>query len=65
VTVIPRPPGVWWARTGPTPGDRLCEDAGHAVYVRKQRRQKRGARGEWIHVDVYACAVCWPDGRER
>ena len=61
----PRPAGVFWAHTGGRagpglPGGWLCEEAAHEVYVRRVRRPKRGAPGEWVAQWVYACAVCWP-----
>ena len=55
-----RTPGVWWARTGPAAGDRLCGNDAHPVYERDHLRRKPGKPGETETVRVYACAVCWP-----
>lgn len=60
----PRPAGVWWARSGPRRGDRMCEDPAHPVYVRRLARPKRGEPDTLEGVDVYACASCWPPGGE-
>ena len=60
--VTPRPPGVFWARSGPGRSARLCEDAEHPIYVRRISRPKRGDPATLEGVDVYACATCWPPG---
>ena len=59
---IPRPMGVWWARSGPRRDDRMCEDPAHPVYVRRLARPKRGEPDTLEAVEVYACATCWPPG---
>jgi hypothetical protein len=59
VTAVRRQ-GVWWARTGPADGARMCGDDDHPVYVRDHTRPRIGKPGETEVVKVYACSVCWP-----
>jgi hypothetical protein len=58
--VVPRPLGIGWARTAEGPGTRMCEDAGHPVYVRWHTRRRIGSPNETETVTVYACQTCWP-----
>lgn len=61
--VVPRPAGLFWARSGAAQRDPLCEDAGHPVYVREHVRRRIGSPDETETVTVWACACCWPKER--
>lgn len=65
-TVLDRPPGVFWAATGPAGGGWLCGDPAHRVYVTRRAAPRPGRDGapDVVRlVKVYGCAVCWPQGR--